>query len=204
MKTQLQVKLTPQSATRIMVAAVALYITCVPKAKACGNSTNVRRCGSERTNPRAHVGHWPIPLTPAADTAAADNQAGDNSPFIVGMWEVTMRTGNVLYDHAFQQFYADGNEMQNSALYPPEVGNICFGTWKQQDARSFKLKHYGWLFDHGNFVGTLILTATITVGTQAAVIPTPATLWPMSCFLRARRPHPARRGYYAGKRLTID
>ena len=169
MKTQLQVKITPRSTTRIVVAALAFCITFAPQAKACGNPTNVPAAGANALTlvPKLILGP-PSRLTSSADTAASDNAAGGNDPFIVGMWEVTMRTGNVLYDHALQQFYADGNEMQNSALFPPEVGNICFGTWKQHDARSFKLLHYGWLFDHGNFVGTLILKATITVGSQAA------------------------------------
>jgi hypothetical protein len=168
MKTQRQVKITAHPATRMVVAAVAFCITFVPQAKACGNPTSVPVAGANALAlaPRLTLG--PFNLTPSADTAAFGNQAGDNSPTIVGMWEVTMHTGNVLYEHAFQQFYADGNEMQNSGLFPPEVGNVCFGTWKQRNARSFNLKHYGWLFDHGNLVGTLILTATITVGTQAA------------------------------------
>jgi hypothetical protein len=167
MKT-LQATITPQSGTRIVVTVAAFCITFAPQAIACGNPTNVLAAGANALAlaPKLTLGPSSR-LTSSADTAASDNQAGDSGPLIVGMWEVTLRTGNILYDHAFQQFYADGNEMQNSALFPPEVGNICFGTW-QHDGRSFKLKHYGWLFDHGNFVGTLILKATITVGTQAA------------------------------------
>jgi hypothetical protein len=171
MKTQMQLKNMPRSATRIVVAAVAFCITFAPHVKACGNPTNVLAAGANALALAPKLTLSPSPssrLTSSADTAASDNQAGDNSPFIVGMWEVTMHTGSILYEHAFQQFYADGNEMQNSGLFPPEVGNMCFGTWKQRNARSFNLKHYGWLFDHGNLVGTLILTATITVGTGAA------------------------------------
>jgi hypothetical protein len=168
MKTQRQFRITAQSASRIMVAAIAFSITFVPQAKACGNSIIVNAAGANALKMAPMFAIAPSQLPPPAFTAPAGNQAEDNVPSIVGMWEVTMRTGNVLYEHAFQQFYADGNEMQNSGLYPPEVGNICFGTWKQRDARTFKLKHYGWLFDHGNLVGTLILTATITVGTPGA------------------------------------
>ena len=162
MKTRRQFRITAQSASRIAAAAIAFSLTFVPQSKACGNSINVNAAGANvlRLAPMLAI----APSLPPAFTAPAGNQAGDNGPSIVGMWEVTMHTGNVLYEHAFQQFYADGNEMQNSGLYPPEVGNMCFGTWKQRDARTFKLKHYGWLFDHGNLVGTLILTATITVG----------------------------------------
>jgi hypothetical protein len=205
MKTQLQAQIRLQSATRIVVAAVAFCITFMPQAKACGNSSKVMTAGANALAlaPKLTLG---LPrLTLSADTRVAGNQAGENSPFIVGMWEVTMHSGNVLYEHAFQQFYADGNEMQNSALYPPEVGNMCFGTWKLQDARSLKLKHYGWLFDHGNFVGTLILTATITVGTQAARN-TYSGNFVVDVVLPSGTIDPTQHaeGTMQGKRLTID
>jgi hypothetical protein len=145
------------------MAVAALCIMFAPHANACGNPTKGQGLNGLTRAPmlalRAAL------LAPNSDAAVAGNQAGENSPFIVGMWEVTMQAGGVLYDHAYQQLYADGNEMQNSGIFPPEVGNICFGVWKQQDARTFKLKHYGWLFDKGAFTGTYILTATITVGT---------------------------------------
>jgi len=101
---------------------------------------------------------------PQNDPAVENRQSGNNSPFIVGLWEVTMYTSAGLWDHALQQLFADGNETQNSSIYPPEEGNICFGIWTQQDARTFNLKHYGWIFDKGNFVGKLVLTATLHVG----------------------------------------
>ena len=90
-----------------------------------------------------------------------------------------MYTGDTLYDHAYQQMYADGNEMQNSGIFPPEVGNVCYGTWKQQDGRTIKLKHFGWLFDKGVFTGTFALTATITLGTPLGPNTYVGSLWPM-------------------------
>ena len=104
--------------------------------------------------------------SPQLDSAIENNHAaGANSPFIVGLWEVTMYAGGVLWEHAFQQLLADGNETQNSSLYPPEEGNISYGIWQQQNATSFKLKHYGWLLDKGNLIGKLILTANLHVVT---------------------------------------
>jgi hypothetical protein len=205
MKIQMQARITPQSATRIVVAAAAFCITFVPQAKACGNSTNLRAAGANALAFAPKLALALSRLTPSADAAAAGNQAGENSPFIVGMWEVTMYNGNVLYEHAFQQFYADGNEMQNSALYAPEVGNMCFGTWKQQDAKSINLKHYGWLFDHGNFVGTLILKASIKVGTQGERNTYSGT-FEADVVLPSGAIDPTQhaQGTVQGKRLTLD
>jgi hypothetical protein len=164
MKVQRQIKTTSHITTKIAaVAATALCIMFAPQARACGNPTNsAGASGLRALAPLLALGR---PVT--AKAAAASNQAGESNPSITGMWEVTMHAGGALYDHAYQQFYADGNEMQNSGIFPPEVGNVCYGIWKQQDARSFKLKHYGWLFEKGEFVGTFLLTATITVGTPA-------------------------------------
>ena len=147
--------------SRAKVAGLAVATLCVmlsPQANACGN-------------PPANAGLNVLTKAPllalrlaSRSDAVASNQAGD-SPSIAGMWEVTMYTGDTLYDHAYQQMYADGNEMQNSGIFPPEVGNVCYGTWKQQDGRTVKLKHFGWLFEKGVFTGTFTLTATITLGT---------------------------------------
>ncbi len=54
--------------------------------------------------------------------------------------------------------------MQNSGIVPPLFDNVCWGLWQQINARTFKLKHFGWPFDaDGNNTGTFLLTATITV-----------------------------------------
>ena len=150
-----------------MIAVAALMFS--PQATACGNPT--KGPGLNRLlAPMLALRTAPEPQN--TDAAVAGSQASDNSPFIVGMWEVTMTAGGTLYDHAYQQLYGDGNEMQNSGVFPPEVGNICFGVWKQENAKTFKLKHYGWLFNQGVFTGTYILTATITVGAPVGGVDT--------------------------------
>jgi hypothetical protein len=165
-KIQRTVKIVTQSATYFAVWAMAICMTFTPQAKACGNPTNVPAALANRLILSPKIALETLRFTPSEDAAASGGNQGDNSPNLVGMWEFTMRTGTVLYDQGLQQFYADGNEMQNSSLFPPEVGNVCFGAWKHQSGRTFKLKHLGWLFDHGNFAGTLILTASITVQSQ--------------------------------------
>jgi hypothetical protein len=139
-----------------------------PQAKACGNSPKGALFSGLRTlSPMLAVSR--LQPSPQLDSAGENkHSAGANNPSIVGLWEVTMYAGTVLWEHAFQQLLADGNETQNSSLYPPEEGNLCYGIWQQQDARTFKLKHYGWIFDKGNLVGKLILTATLHVGVPGA------------------------------------
>ena len=108
-------------------------------------------------------------------------------------------------DHAIQQLFSDGNELQNSSLYAPETGNVCFGIWKQENARNFKLKHWGWVFDKGIFLGTYVMTATITVGTPAG----PNTYFGnfvADMVLPSGKTDPAQHyeGTMQGKRLTIE
>lgn len=68
------------------------------------------------------------------------------------------------YPIAFELFYADGNETQNSAVVPPALGNICFGIWERVNNRTFRLKHYGWNFEaSGACAGTFSLTAIFTM-----------------------------------------
>ena len=149
------------------LAAAALCSVFAPQASACGNQT--KEVGLNKfTASTSRLASAIAQRAHAPEAAAApDNRASENSPMIVGMWEMDMYSGGVLFDHAIQQLFSDGNELQNSSLFPPEAGNVCFGVWKQQNARTFKLKHWGWIFDKGIFLGTYVMTATITVGTPA-------------------------------------
>lgn len=90
---------------------------------------------------------------------------------IVGMWIVTYYVGpfrgddTPQFDRAIQQFSSDGNELMNSALFPPVVGNVCFGVWKDLGHDTFKLRHIGWTFTTANaFEGTFRLSVALTVG----------------------------------------
>jgi hypothetical protein len=146
----------------LAIAITALTLGIAPAAFGCANSPTGP--GARTSNALLHTLAAPRLLRP--EIAAPGGQAAaDSSPKLVGMWEVTQMVGNTLYDHAFQQFFSDGLELQNSGLFPPLVGNMCFGVWTQQDARTFKLKHLGWLFNPvSSFAGTFTLTATITLG----------------------------------------
>ena len=152
---------------RVFATAVAgMTLGMAPSALACGNkfksNASIANFAIERL--MAMPGGVPRPAA-----VSPSPQAADNSPKIVGMWEVQQWVGNALYDHDFQQFSSDGLEVQNSGFYPPLVGNMCYGVWTQVDSRTFKLKHFGWLFDtNSNFIGKFIMTATMTITPQSA------------------------------------
>ena len=125
----------------------AICLALAPAALACPGQNNGARLNALRSLP-----HSP---------KLGSGQSGGD---IVGLWEVDMTVDGSPYDHAFQQLFRDGNEIQNSQLVPPAEGAICFGRWTQVNGKTFQLKHFGWTFDlAGNYTGEFILTATITL-----------------------------------------
>ena len=93
---------------------------------------------------------------------------------IVGMWIATYYVGafqgpeTERFDLAIQQFSSDGNELMNSALVPPEAGNVCFGVWKDLGHNTFKLRHTGW--DFGD-PATTAVSATFSLNVSLTVSP---------------------------------
>jgi hypothetical protein len=80
---------------------------------------------------------------------------------IVGTWLVTY-TGDdgSPGGQAFIQWHSDGTEWEN-INFPPVVGNICMGSWKQLDKTHVFRNHYGWLFnDDGSLFGYFNETET--------------------------------------------
>jgi hypothetical protein len=159
MKTKSRMKL-------VLTALAAASILCVPAAIACPKQGNVTGSNALRMYaPAMDLAR----LVKQGQSLAPDNTAGDSGTGIVGMWEVTLLAGGSVYEHAFQQFTSDGLEVQNSGLIPPLFGNVCYGVWKQQNATSIVLKHYGWTFDAGgNFAGTFVMTATLKLPSPAS------------------------------------
>ena len=151
----------PVMAKTVPIIMAALCLVLAPAANACPTQSAAARLNALRMSAMLR----PAPAQDAATQATDNNNGGTHNPAIVGMWEVTLYSGGAVYDHAFQQVHADGLEMQNSGIVPPLFDNVCWGLWQQIDAKTFKLKHFGWTFDaDGNNVGTFLLTATITVG----------------------------------------
>jgi hypothetical protein len=182
------------------IIMIALCLALAPAANACPAQPAAAGLNALRMSATLRAG----PTQGAATQATTNNNGGVHNPAIVGMWEVTLFAGGAIYDHAFQQFHADGLEMQNSGIVPPDFGNVCWGVWQQVSARTFKLRHFGWVFDaNGNNTGTFVLTATCKVnrsgnsytGTYVADI-----------LLPSGEPDPSQHvtGNMSATRLTLD
>jgi hypothetical protein len=93
--------------------------------------------------------------------AQAENAQGSGySDSIVGLWHVIYTTsGGALFGNTFDTWHSDGTEFENTFL-PPEVGNICYGVWKQT-GRTIRLHHIGWTFTPGPMPGTATGTFTL-------------------------------------------
>lgn len=90
----------------------------------------------------------------------------DNSehPSIVGLWYVRFIVGDQTIQEAYQIWNAGGTEVHNPNV-DPRSGNLCLGAWKHTGLRTYKLAHRVWSYDtNGNFMGTVHLSETLTVG----------------------------------------
>ena len=91
--------------------------------------------------------------------------AGDNSgKSMVGLWQIQFTIGNQTIQEAYQLWNAGGTEVHNPNV-DPRAGNVCLGVWKHTSHGAFKLAHRVWSYDtNGNFLGTIHLSETVTVG----------------------------------------
>jgi hypothetical protein len=84
---------------------------------------------------------------------------------IVGFWNVTLSldTGE-LFDQGFEQWHSDGTELLVDNAFPPALGNVCVGVYKQSGPRTYKLRHMTWNWDlAGTNTGWFVLLMTITM-----------------------------------------
>ena len=83
---------------------------------------------------------------------------------IVGLWYVRFMVGDQTIQEAYQIWNAGGTEVHNPNV-DPRSGNVCLGAWKHTARRTYKLAHRVWSHDiNGNFVGTVHLSETLTLG----------------------------------------
>ena len=83
---------------------------------------------------------------------------------IVGLWYVRFMVGDQTIQEAYQIWNAGGTEVHNPNV-DPRSGNVCLGVWKHGSQGTFKLAHRVWAYDsNGNFMGTIHLSETITLG----------------------------------------
>ena len=88
----------------------------------------------------------------------------DEHASIVGLWYVRFIIGDQTIQEAYQIWNAGGTEVHNPNV-DPRSGNVCLGAWKRTARRTYKLAHRVWSYDTGgNFMGTVHLSETLTLG----------------------------------------
>ena len=86
-------------------------------------------------------------------------------PSIVGLWDTKFMIGDQTIQEAFQLWNLGGTEIHNPNT-DPRSGNVCLGVWKRS-LGTYTLTHRVWNYDSsGNFLGTIHLSETLTVGNQ--------------------------------------
>jgi hypothetical protein len=90
--------------------------------------------------------------------------AGDAKSSIIGLWHIQFKVGDQTIQEAFQLWNAGGTEVHNPNV-DPRSGNVCLGVWRHEKQGSYKLAHRVWSYDtNGNFMGTIHLSETLTLG----------------------------------------
>jgi hypothetical protein len=99
------------------------------------------------------------PIQP--NSASAGNNVGKS---MVGLWQIQFTIGDQTIQEAYQLWNAGGTEVHNPNV-DPRGGNVCLGVWKHTSHGAFRLAHRVWSYDtNGNFLGTIHLSETVTVG----------------------------------------
>jgi hypothetical protein len=96
------------------------------------------------------------------NSQSAGGNAGKSS--MVGLWHIQFTVGDQTIQEAYQLWNAGGTEIHNPNV-DPRSGNVCLGVWKHAAHGAYKLAHRVWSYDtNGNFMGTIHLSETVTVG----------------------------------------
>jgi len=100
-------------------------------------------------------------LVQQASESSKDN---NEHPSIIGLWYVRFNLGDQTIQEAYQIWNAGGTEVHNPNV-DPRSGTVCLGAWKHTGRRTYKLAHRVWSYDiNGNFMGTIHLSETLTLG----------------------------------------
>ncbi len=141
-------------------AKFAIYIVLVVGLSASALAS----CGDSLTAMAASAAslHTQSRSTQQGATSHGDQGASSS---IVGLWDVQFVVGGQTIQEAYQLWNAGGTEIHNPNV-DPRSGNVCLGVWKRQQG-TYTLTHRVWNYDSsGNFLGTIHLSETLTVGNQ--------------------------------------
>lgn len=95
------------------------------------------------------------------NSTSSGNNAGKT---MVGLWQINFTVGGQTIQEAYQLWNAGGTEVHNPNV-DPRAGNVCLGVWSHAPHGAFKLTHRVWNYDtNGNFLGTIHLSETVTLG----------------------------------------
>jgi hypothetical protein len=148
----------------VRIVALLVLITggSATAAAQCGNSLNEMAAAAAAARGRASVTQvTPKPVFSIASDSAANTK-------IVGLWHIRFKIGDQTIQEAFQIWNEGGTEVHNPNV-DPRAGNVCLGTWEKMSQQSFKLNHRVWNYDiNGNYMGTIHLTETVTIGSDGA------------------------------------
>ena len=121
----------------------------------CGDSLSAMAVGAALVHSQSR--------TIQANSGPTDGN-GANSR-IVGLWHIQFTVGDQTIQEAFQLWNVGGTEVHNPNV-DPRGGTVCLGVWKRKASHGrYKLAHRVWNYDtSGNFMGTIHLSETLTLG----------------------------------------
>ena len=122
----------------------------------CGDSLSAMAAQAASVRSQSH----PMQLD------SAPSEDNDESS-IVGLWHVRFVVGDQTIQEAFQLWNVGGTEVHNPNV-DPRGGSVCLGVWNRKASHGhYKLAHRVWSYDTGgNFMGTIHLSETLTLGHQ--------------------------------------
>jgi hypothetical protein len=92
------------------------------------------------------------------------SQHNSDSTSMVGLWYIQFTIDGSVIQDAYQLWNAGGTEVHNPNV-DPRAGNVCLGVWKRGGHGIYTLAHRVWNYDtNGNFLGTIKLSETVTLG----------------------------------------
>lgn len=135
------------------------FVTCMVLVIGLSASA-VASCGDSMTTMAAVAAGQSLP--PQLDSRALDQNV--KGPSVVGLWYVEFTANGAVIQAAYQVWNVGGTEIHNPNV-DPRGGNVCLGAWKALGHHVYQLTHRVWNYDtNGDFLGTINLTETITLG----------------------------------------